>query len=130
MVWPAEPEHKNMPYKVQGSDSDFDRNEWIVYPPPPMLYGIDDGREMGERPRIGISEFRTLRGVLGLIGSQATRGIAKGSRDISKGVPPQGTMLVDAGCHTLATPPGNSEPANGEGESRFVTLASRFCRPT
>ena len=35
MVWHAEPEHKNMPYEVQGSDSDFDRNEWIIYPPPP-----------------------------------------------------------------------------------------------
>ena len=24
------------PYGVQGSDSDFDRNEWVIYPPPPL----------------------------------------------------------------------------------------------
>ena len=27
MVWHAEPKHKTMPYEVQGSHSDFDRNK-------------------------------------------------------------------------------------------------------
>ena len=30
MAWHAEPEHNTMPYEVQGPDSDFDRNDWII----------------------------------------------------------------------------------------------------
>ena len=38
MVWHAEREPKNMPYKVHGSDSDFDRNLWTIQPPQKLFF--------------------------------------------------------------------------------------------